>query len=769
MTYVFPLSLFGEVALENIELVISIQILQGFNMVEGGALDRKSLEQLEKEITCAVCQEHYTEPKILPCLHYYCKKCILKLAIRTGSKQPFSCPECREETTLPEGDADQLKRAFFVNRFKSNFSVLQRVHGKVEVMCEECTESGDKAEAFCRQCAVFICRECARQHKRMKSFSSHEVVSLEDLKQGRTREIATKEPPTKKCDVHEEPLIIFCSDCDLLICHLCTVKTHRSHDFEFCKMAAPDTRKKLLGNLSPLKAAVGSLSTAIGDIQDTKQEVEVQGKSVADTIHTSFAQLQLVLQQCKQQLLHEAASRVEEKIDKLSAQEKKLTLANAQVQSVIDYTERFVSECSANEVMNMQTEIRRRIEREVEEYSKSEKSLEPLEEADTGVEVECVEDLQRLCQTKANITRLAVDPAKCTVRGEGRETAEVSKTAEVTLTTKLTNSKTTRRIVAVVSELKSLRDGSVVKCTVDQSGPGEYNIKFTPTVRGRHELTVSVDGQQVECSPFSMSVSISPTQLGKPVKVWTGISRPYGVTVDSEGEVIVCELSGDIIKLDKKGKKHVIVKYSTTTLSCLSDVATDKENNIYCTDAFTNKVLRCDRNGRNVCVCEVKGPGHYGVAVVGDEVMLCECGSEGTIMIYNRELAYVRRIVHEDMGTFFNLSSDIYGNLYVTDRGESMIRVFSNDGVLLRSFGHDDNGMNRLDGAWGVCVSGQYVYVSNDCCHNVSVFTTTGHYVTSFGQQGKDEGEFNCPRGIFVDMHSFVFVCATYNHRIQCF
>ena len=387
-------------------------------MAEGGALERKSLEQLEKEITCAVCQEHYTEPKILPCLHYYCKKCILKLALRTGSKQPISCPECREETTLPEGGVDQLKTAFFVNRFKSNFSVLQRVHGKVEVMCEECTESGDKAEAFCRQCAVFICRECARQHKRMKSFSSHEVVSLEDLKQGRAREIATKEPPTKRCHVHEEPLVIFCFDCNSLICRDCTVTIHKDHKFEFNKVAAPYTKKKLLDHLSHLRSAANSLSSAVEDIQNTKQELEAQGKSVADTIHTSFTQLQLVLQQRKQQLLHEAASQAEEKIDKLSAQENKLTLANAQVQSVIDCTERFVSECSANEVMNMQTEIRRRIEREVEEYSKSEKSLEPVEEADTGVEVVCVEDLQRLCQTKANITRLAVDPAKCTV-GEG--------------------------------------------------------------------------------------------------------------------------------------------------------------------------------------------------------------------------------------------------------------------------------------------------------------------------------------------------------------
>ena len=734
------------------------------NMAEGGTLERKSLEQLEKEITCAVCQKHYTEPKILPCLHYYCKKCILKLALRTGSRQPFSCPECLEETTLPEGDIDQLKTAFFVNCFKSNFSFQQRVHGKVEVMCGECTESGDKAEAFCHQCAVFICRECVRQHKRMKSFSSHEVVSLEDLKQGRAKELATKEPPTKKCDVHEEPLIIFCSDCNSLICRDCTVKTHKDHEFEFSKVAAPDTKKKLLDHLSPLKSAVNSLSSAIGDIQNTKQEIEAQGKSLANTIHTSFAQFQLVLQQRKQQLLHEAASRVEKKIDKLSAQEKKLTLANAQVQRVVDYTERFVSDCSTNEVMNMQTEIRRRIEREVEKYSKSEKSLEPVEEADTGVEVGCVEDLQRLCQAKANITRLAVDPAKCTVRGEGRETAEVGETAEVTLTTKLTNNVTPRRSVAVVSEFKSLWDGSIVQCTVDQSGPGEYNIKYTPTVRGRHELTVLVDCHQVESSPFSVSVSISPTQLGKPVKVWTGPSYPHGVTVNSEGEVIVCELDGDIIKQDKEGKKHVIINYSTTTLSRLSDVATDKEDNIYCTDWNTNKVLRCDKNGRNVRVYEVQQMnvrGHRGVSIVGDEVMLCDYSSGG-IMIYNRELKYMRRIVHEDMGQLTNLSSDSHGNLYVTDWGRCKIRVFSNDGVLLRSF---DVNMPR-----GVCVSGQYVYVSRGLSDNVSVFTTTGHFVTSFGKRGHEEGEFIYPRGICADtQHNFIYVCDHINHRVQCF
>ena len=146
--------------------------------------------------------------------------------------------------------------------------------------------------------------------------------------------------------------------------------------------------------------------------------------------------------------------------------------------------------------------------------------------------------------------------------------------------------------------------------------------------------------------------------------------------------------------------------------------------------------------------------------------MFCECGNKGTIMIYNRELKYVRRIVHEDMGEFFNLSSDSHGNLYVTDSGKSMIRVFSNDGVLLRSFGRDEN---RLNTPCGVCVSGQYVYVSYKCDDNVSVFTTAGHYVTSFGQKGHEEGEFDCPRGICIVQHAIVCVSDCLNNRVQCF
>ena len=116
----------------------------------------KGLEELEEEITCPVCQEHFRDPKILPCLHYYCKECVRQLALQTGPNRPFACPECRRGTVLPQNDPDQLPTAFFVNRMKELRTKMGKAHGKVEALCEVC--SGAKVEAFCRQCAEFICK-----------------------------------------------------------------------------------------------------------------------------------------------------------------------------------------------------------------------------------------------------------------------------------------------------------------------------------------------------------------------------------------------------------------------------------------------------------------------------------------------------------------------------------------------------------------------------------------------------------------------------------
>ena len=213
-------------------------------MAEAPDVIEKGLEELEKEITCPVCHEHFHDPKILPCCHYYCKECVQKLVSRAGPNRPFACPECRHDTVLPQNDPNQLPTAFFVNRMKETYTKMAKAEGKVEALCEIC--SGAKAEAFCRQCACFICSDCMKSHQKMKAlFPGHKVVTLEELKVGGACRLPLKEAPPRMCKEHEEQLKIFCFDCNCLICRDCIVIDHAGHKYEFVKKSAAQCKEKL--------------------------------------------------------------------------------------------------------------------------------------------------------------------------------------------------------------------------------------------------------------------------------------------------------------------------------------------------------------------------------------------------------------------------------------------------------------------------------------------------------------------------------------------
>ena len=734
-------------------------------MAESVPVEEKSLEELESEITCPICQEHYTEPKVLPCLHYYCKKCILELALRTQSGKSFHCPECRCEATLPEGGVDNLKTAFFANRLKSKVTTLQRAHGKVEVKCEYCTASSN-AEAFCRQCSCFICNECVKHHSKIRSLLSHEVASLEDLKHGRAKPIAVKEPPTSKCEVHDEPFKIYCFDCSCLICQLCTIKDHKDHKIEFTKKAAPDAKAKLLEDLQPLIDLKEEFEKTVEKLSLTINAIEAQKQASINNLHTSFKELHNILEQREQELVEDATNIAQLKLQKLSQQEKTLSLASAELQSVVDYTERCASLSTDNELVSMDTEIRKTIQQKIQEHSKSGRSLEPVEEADMAVEVTCAEALQQLCLTQANITPY-IDPVKCTINLTAP--AEVGKPYVGTLTTRLSNGKPNNWKCKVTCHIESLYNGVTTDCSINKDGPGRYSIQSTPTVRGHHELTVLINGRHVAGSPFPVYVSIHPTQLGKPVKIWTGITKPGGITANSKGEILValCDGATNIVKFDAEGKRVDLVENSG--LVHPRCIACDDEDNIYCIDQNRNKILTFDCNGDNLKIHEVEleknSPGRSALAIADQKLFMAELGLSGIIKVYNKQLQHLSTIKHRDMSVR-DISVDIHRSLYVSDFNNSRIHVFTKDGVHLRSIGHDKEELKR---PCDLCVHGQYVYVTDIRSHRVFVFTTDGEYVTSFGQPGQKEGDFDWPCYIYVDNNGFVYVADFFNHRIQCF
>ena len=60
-------------------------------------------------------------------------------------------------------------------------------------------------------------------------------------------------------------------------------------------------------------------------------------------------------------------------------------------------------------------------------------------------------------------------------------------------------------------------------------------------------------------------------------------------------------------------------------------IALDNDDNIYCIDEFSNKILKCNKNGSNILVKKMTNGGR-GLVVSGNELMfISEQNAKGTI------------------------------------------------------------------------------------------------------------------------------------------
>ena len=115
------------------------------------------------------------------------------------------------------------------------------------------------------------------------------------------------------------------------------------------------------------------------------------------------------------------------------------------------------------------------------------------------------------------------------------------------------------------------------------------------------------------------------------------------------------------------------------------------------------------------------------------------------------------------------------GNVYVADTWNHRIQVFTPDGQFIRAWGQ----IGQLDTAvsptdfWGpraVAVGADgLVYVADTGNKRIRVFTEDGELVRSIGSSGSAAGQLNEPVGLAIHSDGRVFVADTWNRRIQVF
>ena len=174
-------------------------------------------------MACSICMDTYSDPRILPCMHSYCLKCIEGFSQDKQPGDAVSCPLCRKQFKIPESSVSGLPKNFFVEQLKdiAKSNITQ---------CQGCCLEGTKAVMqkpavmFCTFCRGRLCETCADIHKRAEITRAHELVSIDDKQ-------STTEVAPHYCGKHESrKLELYCSDCKTAICMMCFVKMHKSHD-----------------------------------------------------------------------------------------------------------------------------------------------------------------------------------------------------------------------------------------------------------------------------------------------------------------------------------------------------------------------------------------------------------------------------------------------------------------------------------------------------------------------------------------------------------
>jgi len=172
-----------------------------------------SAQTLDEVTECPICTEIFTDPRVLPCIHTYCLKCIESHGTNKKPGDKLSCPLCRKESVVPSGGLSELPSNFFVNKLLHVREISSTVELKTHsLVCDVCSH-GERvnkkvpiATIYCIECRDKLCESYAVVHKNLKSCQSHATIVIGDKLS--IEDVFTSFPPPP-CKKHSKDLLRF--------------------------------------------------------------------------------------------------------------------------------------------------------------------------------------------------------------------------------------------------------------------------------------------------------------------------------------------------------------------------------------------------------------------------------------------------------------------------------------------------------------------------------------------------------------------------------
>ena len=582
-------------------------------------------------------------------------------------------------------------------------------------------------------------------------------------------------------DHQERELELYCESCEQLICLQCTITEHNGHNINLVKDVFQKYKLEIMASLAPAKEYLAAINKAVKRVNSRKKQVLDQQATLEANIHLDSRQLIDAISARTQELVSKLQHITDEKLRCLDSQVEQLKVMKTQLRSSLDMVKETLATGVQGKVVSMKTAITR----QVKKLTTSD-TLEPITPAD--MEYSTADKAVEVCQNYGRILALgSPDPSICRATGKGLEVATVGETSSAILRAfNLKGQPCEGPTLSSQCELVSDITGSRARGSVERREQSQYEINYQPTIKGRHQLHIKVEGQHIRGSPFDIIVKLPVEKLGAPMLSIGGVKSPWGVAINQRGEVVVSEWGGHCVSLfSPNGKK--LRSFGTRgsgkgLLRHPAGIAIDRDNNILLVDQHNHRIQKFISDGqflRAVGTCG-NGPQHFyypsGITVNSNNNKVYVADQDNNrVQVLNSKLTFCRTFGRKGSGKGefdypLDVACDRYGNVYVVDYGNHRIQVFSAEGKFVQMFGKRGKGRGELVWPRGVTVdANDLVYVSEQDNNRISVFTCKGQFVTSIGRKGAGKGEFNWPTGMAMNNSGVVYVCDYDNNRIQLF
>lgn len=326
------------------------------------ACSENFFDDVKKELECPVCQEQFSdvrEPKILKCLHTFCKTCLtawLPLQQREGE---LSCPTCRRITQCSANDINQLPSNLFC---KQLVEIVEAYSGQLgheySPHCGICDEK-KALKFYCVQCNAFLCEECAGVHEKGKVFKGHNVKEISNFN---SNDVQTYFRRANVCKKHEDEVRYYCEKCNICICRDCALLDHREHNIASLDQGLD--RKK-----SDITKRIEEVEDVGRRLQEQKASLENQKTRFDTSVDQSKLEIKRVAQQwinlirrhedaMMKELLKRKESLEREFLAKVTDVDEKLT----SIKSSLEFGRDILERNNLPEILNVEETLGRRFE-----------------------------------------------------------------------------------------------------------------------------------------------------------------------------------------------------------------------------------------------------------------------------------------------------------------------------------------------------------------------------------------------------------------------